>query len=127
MPRRIAKRRWKRPPAAAGELDPAVAEFLIDGDTRRAADALERRGESTSRLWQHHELGVLWHAHRAVLLAEAKRRGIAHTHGEDTYDDYSLAAKRFKTRATSTARYEPDPSDPRLTFLKVEEQGDDAA
>lgn len=70
MPRRV-RVRATRP---SGNLDPALAEFLLTGVA--AVDELEARGGDPFVFWLDHELRVLWQTHEAELLAEAARRRI---------------------------------------------------
>jgi hypothetical protein len=57
-------------------LDPALFEYLLDGDASKASADRKARGLPLLVLWRHAELAAMWKRHKAELLAEAKRRGI---------------------------------------------------
>jgi hypothetical protein len=71
MPRRV------RQPAtrASTELHPAVLEFFLDGDYRKASFAFVAANLQLSP-WAHARLAAIWKEHRADIFAEAKRRRI---------------------------------------------------
>jgi hypothetical protein len=73
MPRRTRTRATRGPSG----LDPAIASYLLDGDHRAALDSRKARSLPLLPLFRKEALKPLWLGHRAELLAEAKRRGIA--------------------------------------------------
>jgi hypothetical protein len=126
MPRRIPKRRFRGAGAVGGEaLDPALLAFLVDGDRRKALKAMRARNVPPivrMSIWQHDRLAEMWRDHRAEIEREARRRG------EGT--PYAAMYSRWRNGRFIPERmppggwtndYEPEPDDPRLTYLRANE------
>jgi hypothetical protein len=126
MPRRIPKRRFRGAGAVGGEaLDPALLRFLVDGDHAAALKDMRARnvpGAQRMTVWMHAKLAELWRDHRAEIVREAKRRGEDEPYGA-MYDRWRNG--RFQPERMPpggwTNDYEPEPDDPRLTYLRDNE------
>lgn len=79
MPRKVVCRQWRGDKVHG--LDPAIAQYLIDGNWRAAVDDMHARERSARQqdmltLWIGSELEALWQRHREGLEAAAARQGI---------------------------------------------------